>query len=142
MINRGCVWGLIVGGNEYLVVYLDHRYEDGDVYYHMVVSARHQCFPATAAQGTPSLIQVLIALLLGTLATIQYSPPRVAIGTKYRKTKYSSTSKTRGKGRWPRAGGSQGRSIQGQQPQVRPEALLGSVQVIMLLNPSLCVLSC
>ncbi|PGH15979.1 hypothetical protein AJ80_05355 [Polytolypa hystricis UAMH7299] len=98
MIDCGSRWGILFGGNEFMVFYLDELRDGQDIYYHLVVSDRHSTFPQTAPQGTPSLLQVLIALLLGTVSVINYNAPKSSIGTRYPApsptTSRSSTSST------------------------------------------------
>lgn len=83
MIDINCSWGLLVGGNEYMLFYLDRLAAQGDTYYHLVVSGRHAAFPPAAPQGTPCLIQVAIALLLGNVGRIAYTPPASNITMTY-----------------------------------------------------------
>ena len=110
MINRNCSWEVLVGGNQFMVFYLDRRLDGNDTYYHLVLSGRHATFPQAATPGIPGLIQVLIALLLGDTSIIQYTPPRVTIGARYLMGTGSATlAKKTGKDAGRKAAGSVGK---------------------------------
>jgi hypothetical protein len=92
MIRRNCSWGVLVGGREFLVFYMDKRVEGNDIYHHLILSGRHDIFPQTATPATPGLIPVLIALLLGDNPVVQYKPPRTSVGTRCVKRTRSETA--------------------------------------------------
>ncbi|KAK2767067.1 hypothetical protein FQN54_006386 [Arachnomyces sp. PD_36] len=83
MIERSCPWGVLLGGDEFMLFHLDTRISGNDTYHHLVVSDRHAAFPAVADPHMLSLIQVLIALVLGDKLAIQYTSRHVEIRTRY-----------------------------------------------------------
>lgn len=134
MIRRNFSWGLLVAGNEFLVFYLDRRMDGNDTYHHLVLSGRHATIPQPATPGTPGLIQVLTALLLGNTSTIQYTPPRATIGERYlRRTRSETASKKTGKDAGMKAAGSaakgSGRRRHRTGLETPLETLLGGIQV-------------
>ncbi|KAG5305410.1 hypothetical protein I7I50_05795 [Histoplasma capsulatum G186AR] len=83
MIDCDCSWGFLIGGNEFLVLYLKKIFENQETYYHLVLSDLHLAYPPAAPRGAPSLIQVLIALLLKKPSAIVYKPPTTEIVIRY-----------------------------------------------------------
>lgn len=95
MIDCNCRWGVLVGGNQFMVFYLDRVNSGNETYHHLVVSDRHDCFHS-ANSTEPWLSQVLIALLLGG-APMPYHTTSAPIGTRYVSGTRSKKSQPRSK---------------------------------------------
>ncbi|WEW57339.1 hypothetical protein PRK78_002804 [Emydomyces testavorans] len=142
MIARNCSWGVLCDGNEYMVCYLDRLADGADIYHHLVLSGRHATFPAEAPQGTPCLVQVLIALLLGSPSVVQYTAPQSQIGTRYGsrtrsgRARTSTAPKSAGKSASSRVTRSAAKTSEGQKRETGLETRLDGIQLCSLAFPN------
>ncbi|PGH03396.1 hypothetical protein GX51_04127 [Blastomyces parvus] len=102
MIDTNCRWGILMGGDEFMVFYMNVVNHNNNNYYQMVVSDNHSTLTRPGQLQPlpePCLISVTIALLLGNNPAASYTnPPTACIGTEYVGSRQSRLTRNTGGG--------------------------------------------
>ncbi|KAG5288906.1 protein kinase domain-containing protein [Histoplasma capsulatum G186AR] len=102
MIDANCRWGLLIGGHEFMVFFMNVVNHKNSNYYQMVVSDNHSTLTRPGQLQPlpePCLISVVTALLLGNNPAASYTnPPTARIVTEYAGGRQSRTTRNTGGG--------------------------------------------
>lgn len=106
MIDANCRWGILMGGYEFMVFFMNVVIHNNNNYYQMVVSDNHSILTSPGQLQPlpePCLISVAIALLLGNNPAASYTnPPTACIVTEYVGSRQSRRTRNTGGGNQPK----------------------------------------